>query len=322
MIEVENLSVTYKSKHRVPVTAVRNVSFTIHDNEFVGLVGESGCGKSTLGYAMANLLDDVHHDIKGRVLLDGTDLLSLPEKKMRLLRWAKIAVVLQGGMNAFNPVIKLKHQFMDGMKAHTKMTKAEMGHRITSLLELVKLEPEVADMYPHELSGGMKQRAAIALALSLNPEVIIMDEPTTALDVVVQHSIVNTLTSLQRQLKFSVLFITHDLGVVLEAANKIMVMYAGQTVEHNSAEEILKHPRHPYTEALMGCYVDPQSDNIQLSGIPGAPPDLSLALSGCPFAPRCTKVFDTCLTVTPPNTETTEGSVLCHLYSKEGVPQS
>lgn len=316
MIEVDDLHVDYKSKRRPPVSAVRGVSFTIEDNELVGLVGESGCGKSTLGYAMIGLLDSVHHGVTGRVLFNGVDLLSLSDEQLRQMRWQKFSTVLQGGMNSFNPVIKIKYQFMDGMRQHTKMSQHEMAERIKYLLGLVKIDPSVAELYPHELSGGMKQRVAIAMALSLDPELIIMDEPTTALDVVVQHAIVRTLVELQKKLKFAVLFISHDLGLVLEIASRIVVMYAGQMVEVNEATKILAEPMHPYTQALMNCYADPRSETVSIEGIPGSPPDLSLPIEGCAFAPRCSKAWTLCQTTKPPLVKTGTGSVLCHLYGE------
>lgn len=320
MVEVNNLSVQYMARHRRPVSAVRGVTFEVHDRELVGLVGESGCGKTTLGYAMAGLLDSGRHAVQGKILFDGQDILAMSDEQLRRLRWVKFSMVLQGGMNAFNPVIKIKQQFFDGMQEHSSMTHQQMMERVRYLLSLVKLDAEVAERYPHELSGGMKQRVAIAMALSLNPKLVIMDEPTTALDVVVQHAIVKTLVRLQKELGFAVLFISHDLGVVLEIAERIVIMYAGQTVEINSAENILHRARHPYTQALMQCYADPRSDQVQISGIEGSPPDLSLAVVGCAFAARCPKAWDRCLSEAPVAMSVDGGTVACHLYEEE-VPR-
>lgn len=254
MLQVKDLQVTYKSRRGTGVTAVRGVQFEIPDNTFVGLVGESGCGKSTLGFAIAGLLDPNRNDVKGEVILDGENLRTLSHEKLRALRWTKLSVVLQGGMNAFNPVLKIKQQFMDVMREHTKMTKLQMTERIAELLSAVDLDPNVMNSYPHELSGGMKQRAAIALSLVLKPRLVILDEPTTALDVVVQRSIVTMLSNLQRQIGFSVLLVTHDLGMILEVAQRVMVMYAGQIVEDKPASVLLRQAQHPYTQALLGCY--------------------------------------------------------------------
>lgn len=319
MLEVKDLWVTYKSRHGKPVTAVRGVHITIPDNTFIGLVGESGCGKSTLGFAIARLLDGRRNEVAGSVVLNDVDLLKLDERELRALRWKKVSVVLQGGMNAFNPVHKIKQQFMDAMRAHGNFTVTEMKEKIALLLQHVQLDSEVMEMYPHELSGGMKQRAAIALSLVLDPELVILDEPTTALDVVVQHAIVDMLKDLQRRLKFSVLFISHDLGLVLEVAQRVMVMYAGEIVEERSTATLLKKSLHPYTQALLDCYVDPQAEDVRLAGIPGSPPDLSLPLRGCAFAPRCAKAFAACRDEKPETTFGGGGFVQCHLYTKQGV---
>jgi peptide/nickel transport system ATP-binding protein len=319
MLQVNDLWVTYKSRHGAAVTAVRGVRFSIPDNTFVGLVGESGCGKSTLGFAIANLLDPKRHEVRGEIILDGQDLRKLSDEQMRKGRWSKLSVVLQGGMNAFNPVLKIKHQFMDVMRAHSDMSVSEMTDRIEQMLSAVELDPSVMESYPHELSGGMKQRAAIALSLVLNPRLVILDEPTTALDVVVQRSIVTMLGELQRKLGFSVLFVSHDLGLVLEIAQRVMVMYAGQIVEDKPAEALLKGAEHPYTQALLGCYANPQAEHVSLSGIPGSPPDPRGQLRGCPFAPRCTKRMERCTRETVELKPNGEGFVACHLYAAEEV---
>jgi peptide/nickel transport system ATP-binding protein len=319
MLQVKDLWVIYKSRRSASVAAVRGVQFDIPDNTFVGLVGESGCGKSTLGFAIAGLLDPHRNEVRGEVILDGQDLRKLPSEQMRALRWSKLSVVLQGGMNAFNPVLKIKHQFVDVMREHSNMSKAEMTERIAELLTAVDLDPSVMESYPHELSGGMKQRAAIALSLVLKPRLVILDEPTTALDVVVQRSIVTMLSDLQRELGFSVLFVSHDLGLVLEVAQRVMVMYAGQIVEDKPASMLMEQAEHPYTQALLGCYANPRAEHVSLSGIPGSPPDLRADISGCPFAPRCAKKMDICAVETPRLVKREEGSVLCHLYAPKEV---
>ena len=319
MLQVRNLSVTYRARGGPGVAAVRGVNFEIPDNTFVGLVGESGCGKSTLGFAIAGLLDENRNAVEGQVLLDGQDLYKLSPEQIRALRWSKLSVVLQGGMNAFNPVLRIKHQFMDVMRAHANLSKSEMMERIASLLAAVELDRAVMESYPHELSGGMKQRVAIALALVLEPRLVILDEPTTALDVVVQRSIVAMLRDLQQKLGFSVLFISHDLGLVLEVAHRVMVMYAGQIVEDRKAELVIEQAEHPYTRALLGCYANPRATKVSLTGIPGTPPDLREHLTGCPFAPRCTKRMDVCTTETPRLQKHGAGMVSCHLFANEEV---
>lgn len=319
MLEVKDLWVTYKSRSGIGVSAVRGVDFDIPDNSFLGLVGESGCGKSTLGFGIAGLLDPKRNDVSGKVILDGQDLYTLSKEQLRTLRWEKLSVVLQGGMNAFNPVLKIKQQFIDVMRAHSNQSKSSMVDRIAELLSAVQLDPRIMDSYPHELSGGMKQRTAIALSLVLHPRLVILDEPTTALDVVVQRSIINMLSELQRLQKFSVLFISHDLGLVLEVANRVMVMYSGQIVEDKPASVIMDDAQHPYTEALLGCYVNPHAENVSLKGIPGTPPDLRGGVQGCPFAPRCSFAMDVCFTKTPQLGKGENGLVACHLYRPEEV---
>ncbi|WDL96098.1 ABC transporter ATP-binding protein [Alicyclobacillus sp. ALC3] len=320
MLQVKDLYVTYRARSGPGVAAVRGVDFEIPDNTFVGLVGESGCGKSTLGFAIAVLLDERRNTVSGQVLLDGVDLHQLSPERLRTLRWSKLSVVLQGGMNAFNPVLRLKHQFMDVMKAHANLSKAEMTDRIAQLLVAVELDPSVMESYPHELSGGMKQRAAIALALALEPRLVILDEPTTALDVVVQRSIVTMLSQLQQQLGFSVLFVSHDLGLVLEVAHRVMVMYAGQIVEDKPADLIIDEAEHPYTRALLGCYANPHAKKVALTGIPGSPPDLREHLRGCPFVPRCKQRIEICETEAPRLRPRGGGSVACHLDVHKEVP--
>ncbi|PWI58154.1 ABC transporter ATP-binding protein [Sulfoacidibacillus thermotolerans] len=316
MLEVKDLWVKYRSQHGRSVSAVRGVNFSIPDGTFMGLVGESGCGKSTLGFAIARLLNSQQLEISGSVLLNGEDLIKMSSRELRKLRWDKIAIVLQGGMNAFNPVLKIKQQFTDVMKAHGQGRAEDRDQRIAELLRHVQLDPALLEAYPHELSGGMKQRVAIALSLVLNPELVILDEPTTALDVIVQKAIVEMLQELQRHMKFSVLFISHDLGLVLEAAERVMVMYAGKIVEEEPVEVLLEGAKHPYTEALLSCYGDPQAKELRFKGIPGSPPDLSKPLQGCSFVPRCSKAMSACRELEPQRLELERGAVACHLYTK------
>jgi oligopeptide/dipeptide ABC transporter ATP-binding protein len=299
LLEVEHLTVAYGDA-KSGVIAVRDVSFQLQQGEFLGIVGESGSGKSTLGYAISRLLRPPGNIVGGRVSFLGTDLLSLSPKQLRRLRWSDISIVMQSSMNALNPVLSIRRQFEDTFQAHTSMTRKE-------------IEDAFMNRYPHELSGGMKQRVSIALALALRPKLIIFDEPTTALDVVVQRSIVQNLKRLQKEYGFAALFISHDLGTVLEIADRVAVMYAGEFVEIQAAEQILSQPIHPYTEALLRCFPDPQSERIEIMGIPGKPPNLKAPPEGCPFAPRCEKVEYICRVTKPNFVEAGGIGAACHL---------
>lgn len=311
LLAVENLKVAYGSKENT-FLAVKEVSFELESGEILGIVGESGCGKSTLGYAVMRLLRSPGHVADGRILFMGQDLLGMPERELRQRRWKEFSLVMQSGMNALNPVLRIRSQFEDAFQAHTDLNKSQISQRIIELMQMVDIDPEFADRYPHELSGGMKQRVSIALALSMNPKLVIMDEPTTALDVVVQRSILKNLKTLQAVHHFAVIFISHDLGTVLEIADRIAVMYAGHFVEIQSAQNILRTSLHPYTEALLGCYADPRQENIQISGIPGRPPDMKNPPEGCPFAPRCHYTDEECRRTNPALEAFRQGKVACH----------
>jgi peptide/nickel transport system ATP-binding protein len=317
LVEVEHLSVDYG--YRNPVHAVRDVSLAISENEFVGLVGESGCGKSTLGFALAHLSRPPAHVVGGTVRIGGQDWSQLTEEERRQARWREVAVVLQSGMNALNPIMSVGAQFQDVLEQHTDMTRQQILDRSRELVGLVQIAPEVLSRYPHELSGGMKQRIAIALALALNPKLIIMDEPTTALDVVVQRQILENLKELRRQHGFAVLFISHDLGLVLELADTVVVMYAGEIVEHQAAQTMLDQPWHPYTRALMKSVPDPENPTGEFGGIPGTPPDLHHIPSACMFAERCPVVTPACQSMAPPLERFGELELRC-LVTREEVP--
>jgi oligopeptide/dipeptide ABC transporter ATP-binding protein len=312
LLSVENLDVAYGTEES-SVYAVKNVSFSLRPGEFLGIVGESGCGKSTLGYAITRLLRNPGRIAGGRVLFEGQDLATLPEKEIRRLRWKEFSLVMQSGMNALNPVLSIRKQFEDTFEAHTNFSKSEMRTRTQELLDMVNIDPSFADRYPHELSGGMKQRVAIALALALNPKLVLMDEPTTALDVVVQRSILQNLKRLREQHQFAVIFISHDLGTVLEMADRIAVMYAGKFVEVEPSRALLEKPLHPYSEALLGCFADPRQEKIEIRGIPGSPPNMKNPPKGCPFAARCDYVLPVCLEKDPLLETFGTGQVACHI---------
>lgn len=319
LLAVESLTVTYRSKRQhTALTAVRDLSFAIEPGEFVGLVGESGSGKSTVAYALLRLLAGGGGVDQGKVCFDGQDLLTLPEAVLREVRWRDVSVVLQSSMNSLNPVITVRAQFRDAMRAHHQgpapLSEALARREVERLLRLVKIDPQFADAYPHELSGGMKQRVAIALALVLGPRLVIMDEPTTGLDVVVQHEILTDLRALQKEHGFAVLLISHDLGSVLEVADRVLVAYAGRIVEDRPVGELLERPLHPYTQALLDCYADPEAQDIRITYIPGQPPNMAALPSGCAFAPRCPNADARCRSgLSPVSVPTLEGGrVACH----------
>jgi oligopeptide/dipeptide ABC transporter ATP-binding protein len=313
LLDVQHLTVTYGAVH-----AVRDVSFTLQSGEILGIVGESGSGKSTLGYAIARLLRPPGAIQAGRVQFEGQDLVAMDERQLRRLRWSDIAVVLQSGMNALNPVTTIRKQFEDAVLTHRPVGRTALDARVREMLQMVNIDPRYADQYPHELSGGMKQRVAIALALVLNPKLVIFDEPTTGLDVVVQRFIVQNLKGLRQRHSFSAIFISHDLGTVLEIADRVAVMYGGRIVEIQSSRSLLRNPRHPYTEALLRCFPDPRSEVIEVAGIPGTPPDLADVRAGCAFAPRCARAFEPCYAVTPNYEALGDGGVACHWVASQG----
>jgi peptide/nickel transport system ATP-binding protein len=314
VLEVSGLSVYYHTS-RGPVKAVENVSFDIRAHERLGLVGESGSGKSTIALALLRMIRPPGQIERGQVILDGTDLLSLTAEQMRAMRLNKIALVAQGAMNSLNPVVKIKPQIVDGMKDHDLgLTDKQMEARIPELLDSVGLRKDVAGMYPHELSGGMKQRVCIAIAISLRPKLIIADEPTSALDVVVQRQVMDTLLKVQEDLGASILLIGHDMGLMAQVADRVGIMYAGQFAEVSQSAELFSDPLHPYSQLLINSL--PSIDHKgTLKGIPGLPPSLLDRPPGCPFRPRCPYAFDRCETDDPPLREVRPNRlVACHLY--------
>jgi peptide/nickel transport system ATP-binding protein len=363
LLEVRNLNVDYLASNGT-VHAVTDVSFTLRRGEILGLAGESGSGKSTLAYAITRLLrppamvtggeilyyDDPDRDATDRAQMRSlsrgdedaihrvptmvaksipTNILDLSPRALQALRWNDLAIVFQSAMNALNPVMTVGTQIMDVLPAH----RPEMGadsrrRRAVELLQLVGIAPDRLRSYPHELSGGMRQRAIIAIALALSPELLIMDEPTTALDVVVQREILTEIVRLREKLGFSVIFITHDLSLLLELADNVAIMYAGRIVEQANCRELYHHPRHPYSYGLLSSFPSLHGPRRRMSGIPGSPPDLRDIPPGCAFHPRCPLAFATCRAVLPSLQPTggveTEQRVACHLYDPgfHAVPPS
>jgi len=314
VLDVQELDVVYDTPAG-PARAVNKVSFSLKPGERLGLIGESGSGKTTMGTALMRLTRAPGRIAGGRVLLDGTDLLTLSPRALRATRLRDIALVPQGAMSALNPVMRLRRQMEDAILAHEpRRKKAEIDARIAELLTRVGLRPEVADRYPHELSGGMKQRAVMAIATSLSPKVIVADEPTSALDVVVQRQVMQTLGRLQEGLGAAVVLIGHDMGLIAQFADTVGVMYAGRLVEIGPVAAMIGAPRHPYTRLLIDSL--PGIDvKRRLTGIPGLPPPLVKLPTGCPFAPRCPLAYDRCRNELPLPQETApEHRVACHLY--------
>jgi peptide/nickel transport system ATP-binding protein len=286
LIELEQLVVDYLEPER-RVRAVDHVDLRIHAGEIVGLAGESGCGKSTTGNAILQILREPARITSGRILFQGDDLVGRSKEQLRRYRWRNVSMVFQSAMNALNPVLRVGDQFVDMMRAHERISKKQSLAQAGELLEMVGIPADRVRSYPHELSGGMRQRVIIAMALALRPELVILDEPTTALDVVVQREILQQMETLKRELDFAVLFITHDLSLLIEFADRIGIMYAGELVETASAEQIFRDPRHPYTAGLLSSFPPLTGPLERMTGIPGTPPDLSNPPAGCRFHPRC-----------------------------------
>lgn len=357
LLDVRNLSVDYAAANGT-VHAATNVSFTLKRGEILGLAGESGSGKSTLAYAISRLLRPPAEIVGGEVIyyprsrddadavhitpsssraksgrrpahsedeMEPIDVLQLTHAQLRAFRWSELSIVFQSAMNALNPVMNVGRQIMDVLKVHRPLMGPDSRkQRALELLKLVGIASDRLSSYPHELSGGMRQRAVIAIALALSPEIIIMDEPTTALDVVVQREILTEIIRLREQLAFSVIFITHDLSLLLEIADKVAIMYAGKLVETASRHDLYLHPRHPYSYGLLKSFPTIHGPRRTMTGIPGSPPDLRNVPVGCAFNPRCPFAFDACRSIVPTlqssASESPNQLVACHLYDRRLAP--
>jgi oligopeptide/dipeptide ABC transporter ATP-binding protein len=304
VLEIRHLDVDYGLGDRA-VHAIRDVSLTLHRGEVLGLAGESGSGKSTLAYGLTRLLAPPGVVTGGEVIYhprDGApyDVLGLSDRELRQFRWAETAIVFQGAMNSLNPVHKISTQLTDVLKAHDpKMSEHSRNARAREMLRLVGISTDRMDAYPHQLSGGMRQRVMIGMALILQPQVVIMDEPTTALDVVMQRQILGQLIDLRERLGFSVVFITHDLSLLVEFSNRIAIMYGGRIVEEAPASTLYRDALHPYSRGLLSSFPALRGPRRDLAGIPGSPPDLAGMPAGCSFHPRCPKAFDPCAATVP-----------------------
>jgi len=342
LLDVRNLSVDYSASNGA-VHAVDNVSLTLKRGEILGLAGESGCGKSTMAYAITRLLRPPAYITGGQILYyppenrvraavvsrlsdsdaaqpDGAiDLLQLSNKQLRGFRWNELSIVFQSAMNSLNPVLTIGTQITDVLKAHRpEMTGEQRQRKAIELLNLVGIASDRIKSYPHELSGGMRQRAVIAIALALNPELIVMDEPTTALDVVVQREILELISSLCRDFSMALIFITHDLSLLLELADQVAIMYAGKMVERAASQDLYLNPRHPYSFGLLNSFPNLHGPRRTMGGIPGSPPDLRAVPTGCAFNPRCPMAFGPCKSVLPvlqPLAPAEQQRLIaCHLY--------
>jgi peptide/nickel transport system ATP-binding protein len=334
VLDIRGLCVDY-GRGGQAVHAVIDADLALHRSEVVGLAGESGSGKSTLAYGATRLLRQPGIVTGGRVLFRpsaqrpdfATDILDASPQTLRGLRWRDVAIVFQSAMNSLNPVLSVQAQLIDTLTVHLpRSTKYERRERAAELLKLVGISEDRLRSFPHELSGGMKQRVMIALALALDPQVVIMDEPTTALDVVTQRQIVEQVIRLRDQFGFSVLFITHDLSLLIEMADIIAIMYAGRIVESAPAQRLFRAPRHPYTAALLDSFPSLHGEPKVLTGIPGSPPDMRNLPAGCPFAPRCRYALPRCTEQLPALTSPAIGPgsrrlVACWLHEEGGLPE-
>jgi peptide/nickel transport system ATP-binding protein len=315
LLKIEGLTVAYESDSK-RLLAVNNVDLEIFQGEIFGLAGESACGKTTLANSILRLIKPPGRIISGRVIFDGVDLLSLGEEDLRRIRWEKIAYIPQASMNALNPVMRIYDQIVDIVRAHRKdFPEEEIRRRAEELFVSVGLAPEVLKMYPHELSGGMRQRVIIAMSLFLNPKLLIADEPTTALDVVVQRGILQLLKDINKNFGTTILLITHDMAVHAQIVDRLAIMYAGKIVEVGPVKDIFERPLHPYTQLLIAS-IPRAGEKRRLAGIPGLPPDLRNPPPGCMFHPRCPlRIQGKCERVEPALRQVSnERKVACHLY--------
>ncbi len=326
LLEIDNLSVDYRVGTG-SLRAVDHVSLRIEAGEALGVVGESGCGKTSLGLSVPMLLPGNATISSGSIKLADHELVGMNEAQLNRLRWTAVAFVFQGAMNALNPVQRVDRQILEAISAHdSHAAKEESSQRVLELLDLVGIAPARAKSYPHEFSGGMRQRAMIAMALACRPSLLIADEPTTALDVISQAQILALLSSLRRSEDLSVLMISHDLSAIERVCDRIVVMYAGVVVETGTTEQVLGRrgesalAAHPYTQALVGAHPDLRGERVLAPGLAGHPPDLSKPITGCRFADRCPSAMSVCREIVPPTVTISEGhTASCHLLKKVGA---
>ena len=294
ILSVHDLTMHYTTR-KGEVAAVDHVSFDLAKGQSLGLVGESGCGKTSIAFSLMRLLPENGLIKDGYIMIDGKDIVAMDYDELLKFRWNKIAMVFQAAMNALNPVYTVGQQITEAMELHLgNISLTQTRERIAGLFELVGLDPVLMDRYPHEFSGGMRQRAVIAMALSCSPDIIIADEPTTALDVIVQDRILKQIRTLQKELNMAMIYISHDIAVIAEVSDRIGVMYAGCMAELADSVDVFEHPMHPYTYALMGAFPSIKGKKRELKTLPGEPPDLLSPPTGCRFHPRCPYATDVC----------------------------
>jgi len=319
ILEVSNLKTYYKIKEGV-VKAVNGISFSLKKGESLGLVGESGCGKTTTALSIIKLLADNGYIEDGKILFKDKDITKMTESEILTIRWKDISIIFQGSMNALNPVMKVSDQIVEAIRLHENISDKEARERVTKLLNLVNLDTGLINSYPHEFSGGMRQRAMIAMALACNPGLIIGDEPTTALDLMVQAQIINLMNDLRKKLDMSMIIISHDLSIITEICDRIVVMYAGKIVEMGTVEDVIFNYKHPYTEKLIKAFPNIYGKREMVESIPGVPPNLLDPQKGCLFADRChKKIGEICEKVEPNLIKVGEKNhtVACHLWESK-----
>jgi len=310
LLEVRDLSVQYASD-RGPVRAATEVGFRLDGDTVLGLVGESGCGKTTVAKALLCLLPPTA-TVSGRVLFRGKDLLAMGQREMRRVRWRHISWIPQSAMNSLNPVYRVGDQLTEALREHSRADRRQAAERLSELYRMVGMKPDRARLYPHQMSGGMRQRAAIAMAMALDPEIIIADEPTTSLDVVVQAQVLRSINRVQAGRSGAMILVTHDMGVVAQTCSVVAVMYAGRIVESGGCADVLRQPYHPYTMGLKHAFPSLVGPRRELVSIPGFPPDLTALGPGCAFAPRCPFALPRCLDRPPPVEQVAGREVRCH----------
>ena len=313
LLRIEDLKTYYFTRESV-IKAVDGVSLNVRKGELLGLVGESGSGKSSLGLSIVRLVPPPGRIVGGKIMLDNVDILKLPEKELRKIRGKNIGMIFQDPLTSLDPLRRIEDQMVESILVHVKVDKEEAREIALKALERVGISPDRIKDYPHQLSGGMRQRVMIAMATMLNPDLLIADEPTTALDVIVQSRIMDLLSELKESMRMAILLITHDLALVIERSDRVAVMYAGELCEVGSSEEISEDPLHPYTELLLQSIPDIEKPRMRLRFIPGNPPDMRNPPSGCRFHPRCPKAMDICKKIPPSPLMLNGRFVRCHLY--------